>query len=76
MTLTGAGLAVTEIVAEADFVGSDTDVAVRVTPSAAETTKGAVYVMAAPEALTVLEIVPHAVPTQAAPESVQVTPLF
>ena len=68
--------AVTVMVAEADFVPSATEVAFKVTVAGVGTLPGAVYVTAEPEALVVGETVPHAVPLQPVPVTVQVTPLF
>jgi hypothetical protein len=72
--LTGAG--VTVMAAAADLVPSATDVAVRVTPAGFGRLAGAVYVIAAPDALAVAESEPHLLPLQPAPESVHFTPLF
>ena len=63
------------MVATDDLVPSATEVAVRVTVGDVGRAAGAVYVMAAPEALEVGESVPHAFPVQPAPDTVQVTPL-
>jgi hypothetical protein len=78
VTAMTAGGAVTVIVAAADLVASATDVAVSVTVAGAGTATGAVYVMAVPEALEVVDRVPHRalLLVQPAPESAQVTPLF
>ena len=76
-TLTAiTGAAVTVIVAVPFFVPSVTEVAVNVTLAGTGTLLGAVYVIAAPEALEVADKVPHVAPLQPVPESVQVTPLF
>jgi hypothetical protein len=70
------GAAVTVIVAVLCFVPSATEVAVNVTVAGLGTLAGAVYVIAAPDALDVADKVPHVVPLQPAPARVQVTPLF
>ena len=65
---------VTVTVAEADFVGSATDVAVTVTFGMAGTVAGAVYVEGAPPAVLAGAIVPHPGEHAAPPcERVQVT---
>ena len=75
-TAIAGGVAVTVIIAAADFVLSATDVAVIVTVAGAGTLGGAVYVTAVPEALVMLESAPHVPPLQPAPESAHVTPLL
>ena len=75
-TAIAGGVAVTVIIAAADFVLSATDVAVIVTVAGAGTLGGAVYVTAVPEALVMLESAPHVAPLQPAPESAHVTPLL
>jgi hypothetical protein len=63
------------MIAPADLVPSATEVAVSATvPEGTEA--GAVYVIAAPDALDGLETLPHAAPLQPAPDSAHVTPLF
>ena len=74
-TLTGGG-AVTVTVAAALLLVSATDLAVSVTTAGDGTLAGAVYVMAAPEALEVAESVPQLAPEQPAPLNVHDTPLF
>ena len=71
-----AGGAVTVIVAAAVLLVSATDFAVSVTIAGAGTLAGAVYVIAAPDALDAADNVPQAAPVQPAPVNVQVTPLF
>jgi hypothetical protein len=71
-----AGGAVTVIAAEADFVVSATEIAVRVTFPEAGTVAGAVYMTAAPDALLAADSVPQVGPLHPVPESDQVTPLF
>ena len=66
----------TVIVATAVLLTSATDLAVSVTAAGAGTAAGAVYVMAAPDALEVAESVPQIAPVQPAPVNVHVTPLF
>jgi hypothetical protein len=74
-TLTAIGEALTVMVAAADFVESETEVAVSVmVPEDAEA--GTVYTTLAPEALIASETLPQEDPEQPAPESVQATPLF
>jgi hypothetical protein len=68
--------ATTVIVADELIEESATEVAVIVTVAGEGTVAGAVYVIATPEALEVLETEPHAAPEQPAPLSVHVTPLF
>jgi len=63
---------VTVIVADADFVPSLTDVAVRVTVAGLGTAAGAVYVIAVPEALVAADKDPQ--PFAVAQEAAQVTP--
>jgi hypothetical protein len=63
-------------VAAADFVLSATDVAVTVTSVDNGRAEGAVYVMAAPEALDSAESVPQVTLPQLMPDRVQFTPLF
>jgi hypothetical protein len=75
-TATGASAVATVIVADADFVPSATEVAVRVTVAGLGTFAGAVYVIGVPEALVVADSVPQAAPEHLAPESAQPTPLF
>ena len=81
LTVTTAGETVTTgggstvMVAADDLVPSATEVAVRVTVDDVGRAVGAVYVMAAPDALLVEESVPQALPVQPAPDKVQVTPL-
>jgi hypothetical protein len=69
-----AAPAVIVIVADADFVPSATDVAVIVTVAGFGTAAGAVYVVAAPEALVVADSDPQ--PLAVAQETAHVTPLF
>jgi hypothetical protein len=76
LTAIADGAAVTVIVAAADFVASDTDVAVSVTVAGFGTLAGAVYVIAVPEALDVVDKAPHVAPLHPLPDSAQVTPLF
>jgi hypothetical protein len=66
----------TVIVADAVFDVSATDFAVRVTVAGEGTTAGAVYVIATPEALALVESTPHVAPEQPVPLSVHVAPLF
>jgi hypothetical protein len=66
--------AVTVMVAVACFVGSETDVAVKFTFAGFGTLAGAVYVIGVPDGLEVADRLPHALPVQALPESVQRTP--
>ena len=70
-----AGAAVIATVAVADFVPSATAVALSVTVAGLGTAAGAVYVIAAPEALEFAERVPHVAPLHPEPASVQLTPL-
>ena len=70
----GAGVMFT--LAVSDFVLSATDFAVRETVAGEGTTAGAVYVMATPEALVLVESVPQVAPEHPVPLSVHVTPLF
>ena len=72
VTLIGSGATV--IVALPDFVLSVTDVAVSVTVAGVGTVAGAVYVIATPDALAVVDKPPHVAPEQPAPPSVQFTP--
>jgi len=74
-TLTPTG-AVTVIVAVPVLVPSATEVAVKVTVAGLGTLTGAVYVIAAPDALDGAESIPQVAPAHPAPESVQFTPLF
>lgn len=67
---------VTVMVDAAVLLASATDLAVSVTVAGEGVLAGAVYVIAAPDALEVLDSVPHAVPVHPAPDSAQVTPLF
>jgi len=64
------------IVADALLVVSATDVAFSVTVAGDGTDAGAVYVIAALEALLDVDNVPQAVPLQPAPFSAHITPLF
>ena len=75
MTLT-ATAAVTVIVATPVFVPSASEVAVSVTVAGPGVVAGAVYVIAAPEALELAERVPHVAPEQPVPDNAQLTPLF
>jgi hypothetical protein len=68
----GAGVSIV-IVAAADFVASETDVAVSVTLEGSGADAGAVYIT---DVDVTAESDPHVAPEQPAPESVQVTPLF
>ena len=68
--------AVIVMVAEAVFVPSATEVAVAVTIAGVGVVPGAVYVIAAPDALEAADKVPQAAPLQPAPLSVQLTPVF
>jgi hypothetical protein len=70
-----AAVGVIVMVAVANLVGSDTEVAVSVTVGGVGTFAGAVYVTAAPDALAGATV-PHAAPTQPAPDNAHVTPLF
>jgi hypothetical protein len=75
--IAGGGAAlVSVIVATAVLELSATDVAVAVTDAGEGTFAGAVYVIAAPEALEVADRLPQAAPLQPTPESAQITPLF
>jgi len=76
VTLIGAPVFVTVIVAAPDFVVAVTEVAVNVTVGGDGRLAGAVYVTAVPEALAVGATVPHVAPLQPAPDNVHVTPLF
>ena len=67
--------AVSEIAAVADFVPSSTEVAVSVIVPVG-IAPGAVYMTATPEALVAGATVPHALPVQLVPDSIQFTPLF
>jgi hypothetical protein len=69
-------VAASVIVAVPIFVESAIDVAVSVTVGGFGTAAGAVYITGAPEAVVMLESVPHAAAVQPAPESVQAVPLF
>ena len=69
----GDEAAVTVIVADADFVPSDTEVAFSVTVAGAGTAAGAVYVA---EVVVTFVNVPHAAPAHPVPERDHVTPLF
>jgi hypothetical protein len=74
-TLTAIGGALTVMVAAADFVESETEVAVRVmAPEGAEA--GAVKTTLAPDALIASETLPQEDPEQPVPESAQATPLL
>src|ERR1700730_8751811 len=59
-----------------DLLGSAMEVAVRTTAAEEGISEGAVYVMAAPEALEAADSVPQALTLQPAPDSAQETPLF
>ena len=59
-----------------DLLGSATEVAVRVTAAEEGIPEGAVYVMAAPEALVEADSVPQALALQLGPDRAQETPLF
>jgi hypothetical protein len=74
-TPTGGGV-VTVIVAAAVLLVSVTDLAVSVTVAGDGTLAGAVYVIAAPDALDAAESVPQLAPVQPAPLNVHATPLF
>jgi hypothetical protein len=76
VTTIAAATAVTVTCAAAVLLVSATDVAVSVTTAGAGTLAGAVYVIAAPDALDVADSVPQVAPEQPAPVSVHVTPLF
>src|SRR6266403_3327646 len=73
-TLMPAAGTVMPMAAEADFAASATDVAVRIMEAGADICDGAVYVMAVPEALEVVERLPHATGSQL--ERDQETPLL
>jgi len=62
------------IVAEAELLRFEVDVAVNVISAGFGATPGAVYVIACPEALDVVDSVPHAFPVHPAPASDQSTP--
>ena len=64
------------MVTAALLVPSATEVAVSVTLAGLGRAVGAVYVIAAPDALAEAEIMPQVAPVQPAPDSVQFTPLF
>jgi len=66
----------TVMVAAAVLDVSATDFAVRETVAGEGATAGAVYVMATPEALVLVESVPQLAPEHPVPLSVHVTPLF
>lgn len=66
----------TVMVAAALFEVSATDVAARVTVAGEGTIAGAVYVIATPEALVLVESIPHVAPEHPVPLSVHVTPLL
>ncbi len=68
-----AGSGVTVTVADAVFVVSAAEVAVMVTTRLPDTLAGALYVT---DVVVTLVSVPHAVPVQAVPDTVQVTPLL
>jgi hypothetical protein len=79
--LTATEIAVAPVVAASVivapvFVESAIDVAVSVTVGGFGTAAGAVYITGAPEAVVMLESVPHAAAVQPAPASVQAVPLF
>jgi hypothetical protein len=76
VTAIAAAFDVIVIVAAADLVLSLTEVAVSVTVAGAGMLAGAVYVMAAPDALDIADTVPQALPLQPVLESAQLTPLF
>jgi len=59
-----------------DLLGSAMEVAVRVTAAEEGIPEGAVYVMAAPEALVEADSVPQALALQLGPDRAQETPLF
>ena len=69
-------VAVTVIVAAAFLVVSATAVAVKVIVAGEGTLAGAVYVIAAPDALVAAERVPQAAPVQPVPLKAQLTPIF
>lgn len=78
-TVTTMAAGVAEVIVRvvtADFVASAIEVAVRVTVAGAGTVAGAVYTIAAPEALEAADNVPQVAPVHPAPANVQVTPLF
>jgi hypothetical protein len=75
-TLMLPGALITVMFALADAVESLTEVAVSVTVPGFGAVSGAVYVIAVPDALDVLEMAPQDVPLQPAPDSVHVAPLF
>ena len=75
-TIAGGAALVTVNVVTAVLVTSATDLAVSVTAAGVGALAGAVYVMAVPDALEVVESVPQDAPEQPAPVNVQVTPLF
>jgi hypothetical protein len=72
----GGGAAVTVMTAAAVFVGSATALAVKVTAGGTGAFAGAVYVIAAPDALPAADSAPHAAPLHPLPDNVQLTPLF
>jgi hypothetical protein len=75
--ITGGGAVLDSVIDTTALLAlSATDVAVAVTVAEEGKFAGAVYIIAAPEALDVAESVPHAAPLHPAPESVHVTPLF
>ena len=76
VTPRSAGIAKTVILALAEDLRSVTEAAVSVTLGGLGAFAGAVYVIAAPDALDAFERVPQRAPAQPAPESVQVTPLL
>jgi hypothetical protein len=59
-----------------DFEGSAIEFAIRLTAAEEGICEGAVYVMAAPEALVEADSVPQALAVQLGPERAQETPLF
>ena len=59
-----------------DLLGSAMEVAVRTTAAEEGISEGAVYVMAAPEALEAADSVPQALALQPGPDRAQETPLF
>ena len=64
------------IVVPALLLTSATDCAVSATTAGAGTFAGAVYVIAAPDALDAADKVPHVAPAHPAPLNAHVTPLF
>ena len=76
VTTIAPAAAVIVMVAAADLVPSEIDVAVRDTAAGAGTFAGALYVTAAPDALELADSVPQAAPLQPVPDKAQFTPLF